>query len=118
MNLEFSFGQFFLFSNPNEYQKQESTLSVSKERNRFKGMVWEEYDAVHQKYMEISERYTYIPIYTCTLLVVFSRSFLDAASPRFLLRILGLVLVCRRSAYTRAYIYLIAFANSQVRNRK
>lgn len=96
MNLEFSLGQFFLCSNPNEYQKQESTLSVSKERNRFKGMVWEEYDAVHQKYMEISERYTYIHI--PTLLVVFSRSFLDAASPRFSLR--TRVLVTRVPTYS------------------
>lgn len=46
----------FCFSNPNEYQKQESTPAIGKERNRFKETTWEEYDAIHQKYMEISKR--------------------------------------------------------------
>ncbi|CAB3381898.1 Hypothetical predicted protein [Cloeon dipterum] len=39
---------------PNEHMKTESILSSSKERNRFRNIVWEEYDAVHQKYLEIS----------------------------------------------------------------
>lgn len=33
--------------------KQEGILSGSKERNRFRNIVWEEYDAIHQKYLEI-----------------------------------------------------------------
>lgn len=41
-------------SNPNEHHRPDTgTLPASKERNRFKGIVWDEYDAVHQKYLEI-----------------------------------------------------------------
>ncbi|XP_063224894.1 neuroligin-4, X-linked-like [Bacillus rossius redtenbacheri] len=48
------FGNFARTGNPNEYQKQEAVLPVSKERNRFRNIFWEEYDNVHQKYLEIS----------------------------------------------------------------
>lgn len=41
-------------SNPNEHHRPDTgTLPASKERNRFKGIVWDEYDPVHQKYLEI-----------------------------------------------------------------
>lgn len=40
--------------NPNEHHRQDSVLIASKERNRFRSIVWEEYDPVHQKYLEIS----------------------------------------------------------------
>ncbi|CAH0557835.1 unnamed protein product, partial [Brassicogethes aeneus] len=39
--------------NPNEHHKQDTTLLASRERNRFKSIVWDEYDSVHQKYLEI-----------------------------------------------------------------
>ncbi|XP_075235480.1 neuroligin-4, Y-linked-like [Lycorma delicatula] len=41
--------------NPNDFQKQEPMIFAgSKERNRFKNIVWDEYDPTHQKYLEIS----------------------------------------------------------------
>lgn len=41
-------------SNPNEHHRPDTgSLPASKERNRFKGIVWDEYDPVHQKYLEI-----------------------------------------------------------------
>ncbi|KAI7815487.1 neuroligin, partial [Rhyzopertha dominica] len=39
--------------NPNEHHKQETVLAASRERNRFRSIVWDEYDSVHQKYLEI-----------------------------------------------------------------
>ncbi|XP_013148448.1 PREDICTED: neuroligin-4, Y-linked-like [Papilio polytes] len=39
--------------NPNELQRQESVLPISRERNKFKSIVWDEYDTLHQKYLEI-----------------------------------------------------------------
>ncbi|XP_044731238.1 neuroligin-4, X-linked-like, partial [Chrysoperla carnea] len=39
--------------NPNEHQKQDAVLAASRERNRFRSVVWDEYDSVHQKYLEI-----------------------------------------------------------------
>ncbi|XP_013163300.1 PREDICTED: neuroligin-4, X-linked-like [Papilio xuthus] len=39
--------------NPNELQRQESILPISRERNKFKSIVWDEYDTLHQKYLEI-----------------------------------------------------------------
>jgi hypothetical protein len=30
-------------------------LAGSKERNRFRNIIWDEYDSVHQKYLEISK---------------------------------------------------------------
>lgn len=41
--------------NPNEHHRQDPVLAASKERNRFRSMSWEEYDPVHQKYLEIGE---------------------------------------------------------------
>ncbi|XP_055715412.1 neuroligin-4, Y-linked-like [Phlebotomus papatasi] len=38
--------------NPNEYHRQDTLLAASKERNRFRGITWDEYDPVHQKYLE------------------------------------------------------------------
>ncbi|KAI5694242.1 hypothetical protein M8J75_013367 [Diaphorina citri] len=41
--------------NPNEFQhRAEMTLAGSKEKNRFRSITWDEYDPVHQKYLEIS----------------------------------------------------------------
>ncbi|XP_034117843.2 neuroligin-1 isoform X1 [Drosophila albomicans] len=39
--------------NPNEHHRQDSVLPVSKERNRFRSITWENYDPLHQKYLEI-----------------------------------------------------------------
>ncbi|GBP26815.1 Neuroligin-1 [Eumeta japonica] len=39
--------------NTNEHQRQESVLPISRERNRYKSIVWDEYDTLHQKYLEI-----------------------------------------------------------------
>lgn len=41
--------------NPNEHHRQDQVLLASKERNRFRSIVWDEYDPVHQKYLEIGE---------------------------------------------------------------
>ncbi|XP_068086443.1 neuroligin-4, X-linked [Anabrus simplex] len=48
------FSNFARTGNPNEHQKQENVLAGSKERNRFRSILWDEYDSVHQKYLEIS----------------------------------------------------------------
>ncbi|XP_060809551.1 neuroligin-4, Y-linked-like [Amyelois transitella] len=39
--------------NPNDNIRQEVLLPASRERNKFRGTVWEEYDSTHQKYLEI-----------------------------------------------------------------
>lgn len=39
--------------NPNEHHRQDPVLLASKERNRYRSINWEEYDPVHQKYLEI-----------------------------------------------------------------
>ncbi|XP_066143769.1 neuroligin-4, X-linked-like [Euwallacea fornicatus] len=39
--------------NPNEHHKQDTVLAASRERNRFRSIIWDEYDSVHQKYLEI-----------------------------------------------------------------
>lgn len=41
--------------NPNEHHRQDQVLLASKERNRFRSINWEEYDPVHQKYLEIGK---------------------------------------------------------------
>ncbi|KAG8261016.1 neurexin protein binding [Homalodisca vitripennis] len=45
---------FVRSGSPNAFHKQEVTLAVSKEKNRFRTITWDEYDPVHQKYLEIS----------------------------------------------------------------
>lgn len=52
--------RFYGFRNPNDKDKQDASLPISKERNRFRSIVWEEYDPVHQKYLEIGQ---YLHIY-------------------------------------------------------
>ncbi|XP_031769947.2 neuroligin-4, Y-linked-like isoform X2 [Galleria mellonella] len=39
--------------NPNDNARQEVLLPASRERNKFRGTTWEEYDSTHQKYLEI-----------------------------------------------------------------
>ncbi|KAM3955841.1 LOW QUALITY PROTEIN: neuroligin-4, Y-linked [Aphomia sociella] len=39
--------------NPNDNARQEVLLPASRERNKFRGTNWEEYDSTHQKYLEI-----------------------------------------------------------------
>ncbi|XP_059049528.1 neuroligin-4, Y-linked-like isoform X1 [Achroia grisella] len=39
--------------NPNDNTRQEVLLPASRERNKFRGTNWEEYDSTHQKYLEI-----------------------------------------------------------------
>ncbi|XP_063237155.1 neuroligin-2-like [Bacillus rossius redtenbacheri] len=48
------FSNFARTGNPNSPSRQEAVSPLSKERNRFRSIVWEEYDNVHQKYLEIS----------------------------------------------------------------
>lgn len=55
-----------LRSNPNEHHRPDTALPASKERNRFKGIVWDEYDPVHQKYLEIGTCVFYcVPLVGC-----------------------------------------------------
>lgn len=49
------FIHFYLNRNPNEQQKQEQVLPASKERSRFRSITWDQYDPVHQKYLEIGK---------------------------------------------------------------
>ncbi|XP_032510698.2 neuroligin-4, Y-linked-like [Danaus plexippus] len=46
-------GNFVRTGNPNEAQRQEAVLPISRERNKFKSIFWDEYDTLHQKYLEI-----------------------------------------------------------------
>lgn len=46
--------------NPNEHHRQDQVLLASKERNRFRSINWEEYDPVHQKYLEIGMSISFI----------------------------------------------------------
>ncbi|CAG9782664.1 unnamed protein product [Diatraea saccharalis] len=39
--------------NPNDNLRLEVVLPASRERNKFRGINWEEYDSTHQKYLEI-----------------------------------------------------------------
>lgn len=59
------FNWFLACRDPNEHMKQEGILTGSKERNRFRNIVWEEYDAVHQKYLEIGRDISYDPKIKC-----------------------------------------------------
>ncbi|KAK0093664.1 hypothetical protein PV326_012952, partial [Microctonus aethiopoides] len=45
------------FRNPNvdEYHRNDLQMKISKEKNRFRSINWEQYDPVHQKYLEISK---------------------------------------------------------------
>lgn len=45
----------FLFRNPNEVHRQESVLPISRERNKYKSILWDEYDTLYQKYLEIGK---------------------------------------------------------------
>ncbi|XP_063392581.1 neuroligin-4, Y-linked-like [Cydia fagiglandana] len=49
----FYIANFARTGNPNEALRQESLLPISRERNRYKSIVWDEYDTLHQKYLEI-----------------------------------------------------------------
>ncbi|CAB3256114.1 unnamed protein product [Arctia plantaginis] len=44
---------FVKSGNPNDNVRQEALLPASRERNKFRGINWEEYDSTHQKYLEI-----------------------------------------------------------------
>lgn len=43
----------YYFRNPNEHHRQETTLAVSREKSRFRSIIWDQYDSTHQKYLEI-----------------------------------------------------------------
>ncbi|KAJ8683524.1 hypothetical protein QAD02_019316, partial [Eretmocerus hayati] len=51
------FANFARTGNPNPpehtHNKAEAVLPISKEKNKFRTLVWEQYDPVHQKYLEI-----------------------------------------------------------------
>lgn len=52
-----SYKSIYLISiprNPNDNTRQEAFLPASREKNKFRGINWEEYDSTHQKYLEIS----------------------------------------------------------------
>lgn len=53
MQLFLTWQCFWLYRNPNEHHRQDPVLLASKERNRFRSVSWDEYDSVHQKYLEI-----------------------------------------------------------------
>ncbi|KAL7035670.1 hypothetical protein ACKWTF_008499 [Chironomus riparius] len=44
---------FVRTGNPNEHHRQDTVLAASKERNRFRSITWEQYDPIHQKYLEV-----------------------------------------------------------------
>lgn len=46
----------YKIGNPNEHHRQDPVLPASKERNRFRSVVWDEYDSLHQKYLEIGKK--------------------------------------------------------------
>lgn len=52
--MEFN-GLFCKCRNPNEHHRQDPVLLASKERNRFRSVTWDEYDSLHQKYLEIGK---------------------------------------------------------------
>lgn len=55
--MEFNDGDsIFVYRNPNEHHRQDPVLLASKERNRFRSVTWDEYDSVHQKYLEIGKQ--------------------------------------------------------------
>ncbi|VVD05911.1 unnamed protein product, partial [Leptidea sinapis] len=49
-----TFFYVFDYQTKDGYYPQDSLLPASRERNRFRGITWEEYDSTHQKYLEIS----------------------------------------------------------------
>ena len=51
--------------NPNEHHRQDPVLLASKERNRFRSIVWDEYDPVHQKYLEIGKKLDFYIVCQC-----------------------------------------------------
>lgn len=53
--MEFNGDKFCVYRNPNEHHRQDPVLLASKERNRFRSVTWDEYDSVHQKYLEIGK---------------------------------------------------------------
>lgn len=57
--------------NPNEHHRQDQVLLASKERNRFRSINWEEYDPVHQKYLEIGMYITLSP-FGWVILVIYA----------------------------------------------
>uniref|UniRef100_A0A1B6MDA4 Carboxylesterase type B domain-containing protein n=1 Tax=Graphocephala atropunctata TaxID=36148 RepID=A0A1B6MDA4_9HEMI len=50
------FGNFVRAGDPNEYESENQFLAVTKERNRYRALTWEEYDTSHQRYLEIGVR--------------------------------------------------------------
>ncbi|XP_068628297.1 neuroligin-4, Y-linked-like [Battus philenor] len=52
-SIMFSIANFVKTGNPNDLSRQEVPLPASRERNKFSGINWEEYESTHQKYLEI-----------------------------------------------------------------
>lgn len=46
---------FLCYRNPNSIEIHDHFLPISKEKNRLRMIKWEQYDPVHQKYLEISK---------------------------------------------------------------
>lgn len=45
----------FAFSNPNAAEHAHGKTEASREKSRFRSLVWDQYDPVHQKYLEIGK---------------------------------------------------------------
>ncbi|XP_054287822.1 neuroligin-4, X-linked-like [Macrosteles quadrilineatus] len=51
-----SVANFVRVGNPNSKESKDQFLPVSKEKNRFRSLTWDQYDSTHQKYLDISLR--------------------------------------------------------------
>lgn len=51
------------YSDPNEYESDNPLLPVTKERNRYRAISWDEYEVAHQKYLEIGKDECCIRLY-------------------------------------------------------
>ncbi|XP_034947404.1 neuroligin-4, X-linked-like isoform X2 [Chelonus insularis] len=53
-----AFASFIKSGNPNVYEhhRNDGPMMISKERNRFRSVNWEQYDPIHQKYLEITKK--------------------------------------------------------------
>ncbi|CAD6227475.1 GSCOCT00001162001.2-RA-CDS [Cotesia congregata] len=56
-----AFANFVKSGNPNAYEhhrneRNEAQMAITKEKNKFRSINWEQYDPVHQKYLEITKK--------------------------------------------------------------
>lgn len=60
------------FSDPNEYESDNPLLPVTKERNRYRAISWDEYEVAHQKYLEIGKDYFVYRLFKMTSFFYFT----------------------------------------------